>query len=71
MHRYLQNLYQNPVGFRGPAGKKDGVFYFTKRCDTSVRYGMIVYTSETRATNYKAELNAQNQNADGQERVKK
>ena len=29
--------------------KDDDVFRFTKRCDTSVRYGMIVYTSETRA----------------------
>ncbi len=31
--------------------KDDDVFQFTKRFDTSVRYGMIVYTSETRATN--------------------
>ena len=36
--------------------KDDGVFHFTKRCDTSVRYGMIVYTSETRATNEKADV---------------
>lgn len=40
----------------GLTEKDDDVFHITKRCDTSVRYGMIVYTSETRATNEKADL---------------